>query len=279
MYQLDAPGSVRVVTNQAGQEVTRHDFLPFGEEFPTPMTPSMGKLFTGKERDAETGLDYFGARYYDSGVGRFTTIDPIYTWKENLVDPQRWNRYAYVRNNPLRYIDPDGRDIAISAATSKSDASFLRNALVEYVRREGGRAQFEKLAGDKTHTVVLTAGTLNDAARLQMALTLKEPTPVAFGKTDPEGNTATVTLDRSVHTGVWATPAGVDTVGVVTVGHELEHVDAWASGDMKRWSEGDKPTSATGPAMKTGQRIEAQQRTLSKKEAEAIVDAALKIKK
>ena len=52
---------------------------------------------------------YFGARYYGSKIGRFTTTDPVYTWQENLVDPQRWNRYAYARNNPLRYTDPDGR--------------------------------------------------------------------------------------------------------------------------------------------------------------------------
>jgi RHS repeat-associated protein len=69
------------------------------------------KRFTGKERDTETGLDYFGARYYGANVGRFTAIDPVYTWQENLVDPQRWNRYAYARNNPLKYVDPDGRAI------------------------------------------------------------------------------------------------------------------------------------------------------------------------
>ena len=108
-YHLDALGSVRAVSNQEGQIVSRHEFLPFGEEW-TPGTPQReNKLFTGKERDPETKFDYFGARYYDSQVGRFTTIDPVYTWKENLADPQRWNRYAYVRNNPLRYIDPDGR--------------------------------------------------------------------------------------------------------------------------------------------------------------------------
>jgi hypothetical protein len=44
-------------------------------------------------------------------VGRFTTVDPVVTLAENLADPQRWNRYAYVRNNPLRYTDPDGREI------------------------------------------------------------------------------------------------------------------------------------------------------------------------
>jgi len=108
-YHLDALGSVRVVTDQAGQVIARHDFLPFGEEWSPPANAKEKKLFTGHERDAETGLDYFGARYYRPQVGRFTTIDPVYTWSENLTDPQRWNRYAYVTNNPLKYTDPDGK--------------------------------------------------------------------------------------------------------------------------------------------------------------------------
>lgn len=110
-YHTDALGNVRVVTNQPGQIIARYDYLPFGELFNPPNPPSQKLLFTGKERDFETGMDYFGARYVASNVGRFTTIDPVYTWKENLADPQRWNRYAYVRNNPLRFTDPDGRCI------------------------------------------------------------------------------------------------------------------------------------------------------------------------
>jgi len=114
---LDAVGNVRAVTDASGNVIERHDYLPFGEEWcpgPPPgvcanVPPGQPKRFTGKERDAETGLDYFGARYYGSKIGRFTTVDPVYTWRENLVDPQRWNRYVYVRNNPLRYVDPDGR--------------------------------------------------------------------------------------------------------------------------------------------------------------------------
>jgi RHS repeat-associated protein len=109
---------VRVVTNQAGEVVERHDYFPFGEECVTgpcsgntPIGAGQPRHFTGKERDKETGLDYFGARYYGSKIGRFTTVDPVYTWNENLLDPQRWNRYSYVRNNPLRYVDPDGRII------------------------------------------------------------------------------------------------------------------------------------------------------------------------
>jgi RHS repeat-associated protein len=117
-YHLDGLGSVRVVTDATGQVaracdtdvvVGRHEFLPFGEEWDGPSPPAERRLFTGQERDVETGLDYFGARHYQALWGRFTTIDPVYTWQENLVDPQRWNRYSYVRNNPLRYVDPDGR--------------------------------------------------------------------------------------------------------------------------------------------------------------------------
>lgn len=68
--------------------------------------------FTGKERDAETSLDYFGARYFSAAQGRWTTPD----WSEKpepvpyakFDDPQTLNLYAYVRNNPLSQADPDG---------------------------------------------------------------------------------------------------------------------------------------------------------------------------
>lgn len=117
-YHLDAVGNVRAVTNQAGAVIERHDYLPFGEECTTgPCTANPGvsggvpRKFTGKERDSETGLDYFGARYYRGNLGRFTTVDPAYVLQENLLDPQRWNKYAYARDNPIRYTDPDGKVI------------------------------------------------------------------------------------------------------------------------------------------------------------------------
>jgi RHS repeat-associated protein len=69
-------------------------------------------LFTGKERDSESGNDYFGARYYGSSMGRF--MSPDWSAKEEPVpyakldDPQSLNLYSYVRNNPLARTDPDG---------------------------------------------------------------------------------------------------------------------------------------------------------------------------
>jgi RHS repeat-associated protein len=68
--------------------------------------------FTGKERDAETGLDYFGARYMSAAQGRFTTADAPFA-DQHPEDPQSWNMYTYVRNNPMTFMDPTGRAIRL----------------------------------------------------------------------------------------------------------------------------------------------------------------------
>ena len=109
-YHVDAVGSVRAVTDQSGAVVARYEYFPFGEGDGT-LAGRDPHRFAAKERDAESGMDYFGARYYASRSGRFTTVDPLLDQQKALVDPQQWNRYAYVRNNPLRYTDPDGRAI------------------------------------------------------------------------------------------------------------------------------------------------------------------------
>jgi RHS repeat-associated protein len=113
----DHLGTPRLITDQNGQLVARHDYLPFGEEVGANQfgrdstwgtTPDgVNQKFTGKERDAESGLDYFGARYYGSALGRFTSPDKplLDQFPEN---PQSWNLYAYGRNNPLNGTDPSG---------------------------------------------------------------------------------------------------------------------------------------------------------------------------
>jgi RHS repeat-associated protein len=65
---------------------------------------------SGKERDAETGLDYFGARYMSGPEGRFMSPDPKQFTERTILYPQKWNKYVYVQNNPLVRIDPDGMD-------------------------------------------------------------------------------------------------------------------------------------------------------------------------
>lgn len=118
----DTLNTPRVVTKADGSIRARHDYLPFGEELyagagnrntaqgfgegSTPLDKTRQK-FTSKERDTETGLDYFGARYYANSSGRFTTSDP-YLPSAEAIDPQTWNRYTYVLNNPLKYVDAHG---------------------------------------------------------------------------------------------------------------------------------------------------------------------------
>ncbi len=113
----DYLGTPRLVTDGAGNLIGRHDYLPFGEELQAgtfgrdgqwgPGNDVVGQKFTGKERDAESGLDYFGARYYGSALGRFTSPDkPLVD--QFVYNPQSWNLYSYVRNNPLAFIDRTG---------------------------------------------------------------------------------------------------------------------------------------------------------------------------
>lgn len=115
----DNLGSPRVLTNSGAAVVSRHDYKPFGEEISAgtgARTTGMGfpgasdglrQKFTSKERDSETGLDYFGARYFASNQGRFTSPDPLLESGET-ASPKTWNRYSYVLNNPIRFIDPTG---------------------------------------------------------------------------------------------------------------------------------------------------------------------------
>jgi RHS repeat-associated protein len=100
--------------------VSRRDFFPFGQEIPASAAfngrqnvpgyneqSEFPQKFTAKERDQESGLDYFGARYFGSSLGRFNSPDPLLNSGRPWL-PQSWNRYAYTLNNPLRFTDPTG---------------------------------------------------------------------------------------------------------------------------------------------------------------------------
>ena len=85
----------------------RDDYYPFGQQVNTVVDAAHDRRFTGQERDAESGLDYFGARYYHSVAGRFLSVDPVLD-SADPTNPQSWNRYTYTFNNPLKYVDKTG---------------------------------------------------------------------------------------------------------------------------------------------------------------------------
>lgn len=116
----------------------RHDYLPFGEELFAPAggrTSALGytsgdgvrQQFTQKERDVEIGLDYFAARYFVSSAGRFTSPDPFNPvvdseedddFNNYLGQPQNWNRYVFVWNSPLKFVDPTGEKVYVVTYTT-----------------------------------------------------------------------------------------------------------------------------------------------------------------
>jgi RHS repeat-associated protein len=119
-YHLDHLGTPRLVTGANGSAISEHDVLPFGEERTTiGQHQARGYdreeplRFTGHERDFDSDtpndsssyIDYMHARYYATEPGRFLSPDPILG---SLLQPQSWNRYAYVFDNPLNFLDPTG---------------------------------------------------------------------------------------------------------------------------------------------------------------------------
>jgi len=112
-YHLDHLGTPRQVTNRTGQQVTRHDYWPYGREASLSGNQTPDRMrFTGHERDLNLlnsesdDLDYMHARYYNpTNLGRFLSID---SGVARPSSTQSWNRFAYTRGNPLLRVDPDG---------------------------------------------------------------------------------------------------------------------------------------------------------------------------
>ncbi|HET6979059.1 MAG TPA: RHS repeat-associated core domain-containing protein [Pyrinomonadaceae bacterium] len=195
----DHLGSPRVVTNSSAGVVSRHDYMPFGEEIGSGVggrTSGMGfsvadgvrQKFTQKERDLETGLDYFLARYYSSTQGRFTSVDPSGRSIKSS-NPQTWNRYIYTSNNPLVYIDPNGKwpapthDRIIEKAFDTMDKGML------YAIKQGSRHVDLKGANPRTlweanaAQHAMTAGTLVHKYGLQTAQSIARRDAINFIET------------------------------------------------------------------------------------------------
>jgi RHS repeat-associated protein len=135
----DPLGSRRIQTNAAGTVEESYLSLPFGDGLTPVPNPNClpanncysedptENHFTGKERDTESGNDYFGARYYASSMGRFMSPDKAVD--QHPANPQSWNLYSYVRNNPLSLVDPSGNYVCNDTTMSSADCDMFENYL------------------------------------------------------------------------------------------------------------------------------------------------------
>jgi len=103
-FHPDHLGSTSIVSDESGNLEEKTEYYPYGG---VKQGGGEQYLFTGKELDKGTGLYYYGARYYNPELTRFAQPDNIIP---DAYDPQSLNRYAYVRNNPLKYVDPSGSE-------------------------------------------------------------------------------------------------------------------------------------------------------------------------
>ena len=141
-YHPDHLGSSNVITDGKGDIIDENVFYPFGHVRQHRRTDeaknvlSAKYLFTGKELDQESELQYFEARYYDGVLGRFISVDPLYLgiessenseWSELLTNPQLLNIYSYTINNPLNHVDPSGKKLVKIVLTESQKKWVILN--------------------------------------------------------------------------------------------------------------------------------------------------------
>jgi len=105
-YHPDHLGSASVLTDSEGTVAGETQYYPYGETFHSTTDSSSGYLYTDQEKDGETDLYYYGARYYDPILASFLSVDPIIA---SAYLPSTLNPYSPMLNNPVRLVDPDGR--------------------------------------------------------------------------------------------------------------------------------------------------------------------------
>ena len=229
-FHLDHLGTARLVTGSAGQQLAQHDYYPFGVEVP-PSFPETSAgydreepmRFTGHERDFNVGAttensnynDFMHARATIPQWGRFLSVDPTINVPRALHNPQAWNRYSYGLNNPMKYLDPDGKEAIIFIIGASNIARDLsgafghtaiwvssgnRNNGVSFggdfaFKRNGGYAAFLRAyqaSGRSVHVFHLKTTPEQDAKMLQYIQ--QRPTPFT-GFNMCTNNCATTTVD------------------------------------------------------------------------------------
>jgi RHS repeat-associated protein len=150
-YAEDFLGSSRVMTTSAGTVCYDADFYPYGGERVVTNTCPQNYKFTGKERDAETSNDDFGARYYSSQFGRWISPDwsaiPAPVPYANLTNPQTLNLYAMVHDNPETFADLDGHDIICLSCLAQKVTQYIQSSPTAQAAIGVGKQMFDNFVG------------------------------------------------------------------------------------------------------------------------------------
>ncbi len=155
----DYLGGTQIVTDSAGSlKVQDIEYYPFGQILSNIKSGAFDEShkYTGHEYDIDTGLNFMQARYQHGGEGRFWQQDPIVREIDNsklellILDPQRWNSYSYASNNPLKYIDPDGKFNIKTGEVEKGDTlGGITNRINKHFEMNLNMSQIANASGIK----------------------------------------------------------------------------------------------------------------------------------
>jgi len=142
--------------------------------------------FTGKERDSESNLDYFGKRHYGSTLGRFVQADPLFLELSRSKNPQRLNLYTYTINNPLKFIDPNGMEIEVHGKKKKAYLKALQANLPFQIKLSNGVVQTKGKvdASNLTGRQQVLYNAIKDTSHTVNIHAVGQDTHVDFGRQD-----------------------------------------------------------------------------------------------
>lgn len=235
-YLTDQVDSVKLILDDNKAEVTRFEYLPYGETFVMKGNQDYAPKYNSQELDKETSFYFYNARYYDPQLARFTTADSVI---DGELTTAGWNRYSYVKGNPIRYKDPTGHDVTIdgneefrkkmeerlqqispAAQVDRKTGKVTLDEKVDTSRNFYGNALLQRLVSDKDFTTTLSeSSVLRDKVG---GVTMGSKT-MGFAKIILSDD-----LEDSATTSA-ISPSGkftyADDPGYLTVTHELVHAD------------------------------------------------------
>ena len=191
VYHPDHLGSSSWVTDYEGKQLDYKEYLPFGELRYSSRTTLLSNYtrytFSGKERDSESGYSYFGARYYDSDLSIWLSVDPMSDKYPSLTP------YNYSANNPIRLIDPNGMEIEDGVGDPPFTGMITTQSVKEYFKPDPSKVA-------ETASEASTVGTVLSTGSVTMGVTgaIAEKSDATFRVTNSKGK-----LDPKLYSNGW----------------------------------------------------------------------------
>ena len=238
-FHPDHLGSASWITDLSGQPVQHLQYKPFGGDYINQQAPGTDYAerfrFTGKERDAETGYDYFGARYYSSSLGIWLSVDPM-SDKYPSLSP-----YVYCADNPMRLVDVEGNDIQVfeqkDNKTGKTTVIFYVTMRVENHSMATWDVISERAAGIKQQ---IEASFKGDDRKTNT----QYETRVLFVSSTEEQFVLDFVND--IKGGNSMTAGKIDEIGNVIKNTIQVEIDGYKENNIMNYNQSERETSRTG---------------------------------